>query len=197
MYKVIWMVFALACLAGLGWWIYPIREADRTLYAELSKSSNPDESDHHLSYSQHKRHNVCKQVWYQDETPLYFRIDSEDSELFFFRQHHQVEVIEQLENVNCIMQEELYYEDQVPMQKVRYLQAERASYNYNTQLFVAEKANLWKYQLEGHEPPTQMPQTQALMRATAQSVEFTLKGEKLNFVAHQMKATLNSKERAL
>ena len=126
-----------------------------------------------------------------------FRIDSDESELFFFRQNTKVEVVEQLGKVICIMQEELYYDGAKPMQRVRYLEAERACYNYNSHLFVAEDAKLWKYQLEGHTPPTKITHTNPLMRATAHSVEFTLKGEKLNFIAHQMKATMNSKERSL
>ena len=161
------------------------------------KSSNPETKETGISYSQQKREGVCKQIWYQDASPRYFCIESEDSELFFFRQNNKVEVVEQLGSVTCLMQEELFYEEGKPMQKVRYLEAERASYNYNTQLFVAEAVKLWKYQLGGHQPPDHLPKTNPLMQATARSVEFTLQGQKLNFVAHHMKATLNSKEGAL
>jgi hypothetical protein len=180
--------------------IIPIRRQDKTLYEELMKSSNPDSKEEGLSplsYSQHRREGVSKQIWYQDDAPLYFRIDSAESELFFFRQEGQIEVIEQLGSVACIMQEELFYEGEVPMQKIRYLEAEHACYNYNTHLFVARDVKLWKYQLEGHTPPAKIEHINPLMRATANSVEFTLQGKKLDFIAHQMKASVNSKERSL
>jgi hypothetical protein len=196
MYKLTVVFLGAALVIGIAWMVFPIRESDFALYNELLKSSNPDKNEAHLSYSQQKREGVCKQIWYQDEAPLYFRIDSDESELFFFRQNNKVEVVEELGKVTCVMQEELYFDGAKPMQKVRYLEAERACYNYNTQLFVAEEAELWKYQLEGHAPPQHKP-VNPLMRATAKSIEFTLKGEKLNFVAHQMKAILNSKERRL
>jgi len=196
MYKVIALLIGCAIILGMGWVIWPIRDKDYALYDELLKSSNPETQEANLSYSQQKREGVSKQIWYQDDSPLYFQIVSDESELFFFRQNNTVEVVEELGKVTCVMQEELYFEGTKPMQKVRYLEAERASYNYNNQLFVAEEVELWKYQLEGHEPPTHF-HSPAVMHAKAQSIEFTLKGEKLNFVAHRMKATVNGKERSL
>jgi hypothetical protein len=182
----------IALLLGIA--IFPIRERDYAYYEELLKSSNPPSEEALLSYSQQKREGVCKQIWYQDTTPLYFRIDSAESELFFFRQANQIEVIEQLGDVDCLMQEELYYEEGKPMQRVRHMKAIRACYNYNTHLFVAEEVKLWKYQLPGHSPPTHIDETNPVMRATAHSVEFTLHGNKLDFTAHQMRATMNVKE---
>jgi hypothetical protein len=197
MRKTIKYLCALVLVAAAALFIFPIRKSDYLLFDELLKSSNPETHSPLLSYSQQKREGVCKQIWYQDDGPLYFRINSEESELFFFRQSNRVEVVEQLGKVTCLMQEELYYENDKPMQRVRYLEAERAIYNYNSHLFVAEDAKLTKYQLEGHTPPTEIKHVNPLMRMKAQSVEFSLKGEKLNFIAHQMKATVNSKERSL
>ena len=53
---------------------------------------------------------------------------------------------------------------------------------------------MWHYQLEGHTPPLKIEGVNPLMSATAHSVEFTLKGEKLDFTAHQMRAEVNTKE---
>ena len=83
------------------------------------------------------------------------------------------------------------------MQKIRYLEAARASYHYNNHLFIAEDVKLWKYQVEGHQPPEEISGLAPLMTATAASVEFTLRGKKMDFVAHKMRATVNSKEREL
>lgn len=194
MFKTVACLFFILICGGAAVAIFPIRESDKRLYQELLKSSTADKDEIALTYSQQKREGVCKQIWYQDDSPLYFRIESAESELFFFRQQNQLEVIEQLGKVKCLMQEDLFYEEERPMQKVRYLEAERASYNYNTQLFIAEEVKLWQYKLEGHTPPAMIEDTKPLMNATAHSVEFTLKGEKLDFTAHQMRAELNSRE---
>lgn len=197
MFRIYLSLFSLAVVVGVSLLIFPCREKDYTAYEALVQSSNPLQNAPLLSYSQQKRGDVCKRVWYQDDTPLHIRIESPESELFFFQQDNKVEVIEQLGNVVCIMQEELYYDAGRPMQKVRYMEAERACYHYNSHLFVAEAVKLWKYQLPGHIPPESISDESPLMSATAHSVEFSLKGEKLDFIAHQMRATLNSKERAL
>jgi hypothetical protein len=197
MFKAVILLLGALLVITLGIVIFPIKERDYVLYDELLKSSNPETNEPNLSYSQQRREGVSKQIWFEDDSPLYCRIDSEESELFFFRQNNKVEVIEQLGEVYCLMQEDLYYEGEKPMQHVRYLEAKRASYNYNSHLFVAEDVKLWKYQLEGHAPPTTIEDRIPLMRATAHSVEFTLKGEKLDFIAHQMRATVNSKDKSL
>ncbi len=190
-------LIGLALALGLAWTIFPSGEKERAAYQELVKSSTPVENEALLSFSQHKRGEVRKRIWYQDDTPLHILIDSPESELFFFRQNHKVEMIEQLANVTCIMQEELFYKDGRPMQKVRYLEAVRGCYHYNTHLFVAEEVKLWKYLLEGHQPPETIDNGTPLMAATAESIEFSLKGKKLDFLAHKMRAILNSKEREL
>jgi len=197
MFKIQLFLLGAVLILVIGIGIFPCRSKDYALYDELLKSSNPESHEKLMSYSQQTRSDVRKQIWYQDETPLYMRIDSGESELFFFRQDNKVEVIEQLGKVTSIMQEELYYAAGKPMQKVRYLEAQRACYNYNSHLFVAEDVKLWKYQLEGHTPPETIQGATPLMRATAHSVEFTLKGEKLDFIAHQMRATVNTKDRTL
>jgi hypothetical protein len=197
--QAVMIILGALFVLAVGTLIFPIKKGDYSLYEALLQSSNPDTDDSLLSYSQQKREGVSKQIWCQDDTPLFFRIDSDESELFFFRQHGRVEVQELLGKVACIMQEELYFEGTKPMQQVRYMEAERASYNYNSHLFVAEGVKLWKYRLDGHTPPlkTLFFDATPLMQATAHTVEFSLKGEKLDFVAHRMKATLNSNERSL
>lgn len=212
MFKKFLFLSAFVLLLGISYGIIHIRPKDYALYEELLKSSRPEQESPLLSYSQQVREGVCKQIWYQDANPLYFRIESEESELFFFHQENQIEVVEQLEKVSCIMQEELFYllpdgrevseidhstRDAEPMQRIRYLEAERACYNYTTQQFVAEEAKLWKFELQGHQAPQHFDKTKPTMSGTAQCVEFSLKGKQLNFQAHRMKATFNPKEELL
>ena len=84
-----------------------------------------------------------------------------------------------------------------PMQLIRYMQADKATYDYASQLFVAEDVKLWKYKLEGHEPPSALEQTDFLMSGTARSVEFAFKGEKFDLQAHSLKATFDPEREML
>lgn len=196
-FKTYLLLFGLGTVLGLVLHIYPCKQKDYAAYAALLQSSNPLQNEAVSSCSQQKRTEVRKRIWYQDDAPLHIRIESPESELFFFQKNNQIEVTEQLGSVVCIMQEELYYEAGKPMQKVRYMEGESACYHYHSHLFVAQNVKLWKYQLEGHIPPETFLEGSPIMSATAHSVEFILKGEKLDFTAHQMRAKLNTKEHAL
>lgn len=85
----------------------------------------------------------------------------------------------------------------IPMQLVRYFEAEKASYNYTSQLFCAKSVKLWKYRLQGHNPPISFDRETPLMSGTARSVEFLMKGKELNFTAHTLKATFDPKKGAV
>lgn len=85
----------------------------------------------------------------------------------------------------------------IPVQYLRYFEAEKASYNYNSQLFVAQSVKLWKYRMPGHTLPLSLAGQTPLMSGTAQSVEFLLKGEKMNFTAHVLKATFDPRKGAV
>jgi hypothetical protein len=189
-----WVLTAISlCLiVGLGITLFPIRSSDYALYDALMAPCSSENTKTPLVYSQQRREEVCKQIWLQDSSPLYCRIDSEKSELFFFRKNHKIEVVEQLGKVTCVMQEELYFEGEQPMQRVCYLEAEQACYNYNSHLFVAESVELWKIQLEGHMLPTEIEKKTPLLYATAGSLAFSLERGKFDFTAEQFKATLTS-----
>ncbi|MCC5832402.1 MAG: hypothetical protein JJU12_05095 [Chlamydiales bacterium] len=173
-----------------GFSISRITDKDREKYRELIERSSPTQKPL-LSFSQQTREGVLKEIWYQEKDPLYIRIESADSELFFFHREGRIEVVEELESVVCLMQEELFYEEDKPMQHIRYMEAKRASYNYNTQLFVSEEAKLWKYRLQGHDPVLSVEGETPLMSGTADRVEFTFRGKQLDFQAHRLKAIFN------
>ena len=80
----------------------------------------------------------------------------------------------------------------IPMQIVRYLEADTASYHYKKDLFVADNVRISSYAVPGHELVEAIDPKKTLMNGTAKSVEFSLSGKDLNFKAHQLKATLFS-----
>jgi hypothetical protein len=187
-------LFLAALLIGIS--ICRVTEKDQDAYQDLLESSTLAKQPL-ISYSRQAREGVLKEIWYQSKEPLYIRIESDDSELFFFHQEGRIEIVEQLEKVVCLMQEELFFEKGKPMQHIRYMEAKHANYNYTTQLFIGEEAKLWKYCLEGHEPVTSVEGLIPIMSGTADSIEFTFKGKDVNFQARHLKATLNSKKKLL
>lgn len=205
----LFLVLFLAAALSLGILCFPIRSGDYLLFEALTKSSHPEESQAQLTFSRQKREQVSKQIWFQNEPPLLCRIDSKESDLFFVRNNDHIEVVEELNDVCCVMQEELYYllpggketislleavPEAVPMQRFRYLEAKKACYNYLSNLFIAEDVKLWKFQTAGHAfptPPFQSDKLEPLMQAEAESVEFTFQDAKIDFIAHHMRAMLN------
>lgn len=173
---------------------------DRLFYERLMENSTLEKAESLINRSKQTRQEVSKKIWYQEEGPLFVSIKSADSELFFFHQGGTIEVVEHLENVTCLMQEELYYllpggkkthdpeTGGQPMQLIRFVEADKACYHYNTQLFLAEDVKISRYCVEGHTPVSSLKGAQLLMKGVAQRAEFTLQGDKLDFQAHRMKA---------
>ncbi len=86
--------------------------------------------------------------------------------------------------------------DLIPMQAVRYLEAEKALFDYKTQHFVAEGVKLWEYLLPGHQLVARIEaETPAVMSGTAKSAEIKMDGKKFDFQATQMRVSIyNNKE---
>lgn len=180
----------VAALIGMSLLRSPKKDA--TLFQKLMESSSMKKN--HLLYTESLRSNVVKEVWFQEKERHQMRIHSKDSVLFFFNEGKEIEVVEQMGDVECLFQEKLFFQEGIPMQEVRFLKAKKGSYNYTTGLFIAENVFLSKYHLAGHALPKTPLEMQPLMQGKAEFVEFTLKGEKIDFKAHQFSATFDPKK---
>lgn len=81
----------------------------------------------------------------------------------------------------------------VPMQLVRFIDAEDAQYEYKADRFIADNVRISRYAMPGHELKEGAKQVKPLMSGTAKRVEFSLKGNgnDLNFKAYHLKATFH------
>ncbi len=77
----------------------------------------------------------------------------------------------------------------VPMQRIRYLEADRGVQNYTDNLFTAEQVTLSRYLTTGHTLTDDLQAGQVLMKGLARSIDFSLGGGSIQFRAHQFKAT--------
>ncbi|MCP5469058.1 MAG: hypothetical protein H7A36_00940 [Chlamydiales bacterium] len=163
----------------------PLLRSDKGSYEELVRSSEPQKV---RALCQQARDGVSKQVWSLDAH--YCAIESRHSELFFFTDRGEVDVIEELEDVECLVQECLYYKEGAPMQTVRFLRAKEASYNYFAELFEATGVKMWTYELPGHEPPKSVGGLEPTLVGRAERVDLKLKGRAFDLNAHHFQGTM-------
>ncbi len=77
----------------------------------------------------------------------------------------------------------------VPMQVIRYLEADNGTYHYKTNAFVAREVKIRRFITAGHELVESIEGLDPLMVGVARAVEFSLGREDINFKAHHLKAT--------
>ncbi|MFN0065538.1 MAG: hypothetical protein ACKVOH_04795 [Chlamydiales bacterium] len=191
MYKLLIFLF-VATAALMAFFLFPLREADLIAYADLVKSSNPTTEktrNQLISFCQQFREGVSKKIWLHDR---FCSIESDSSNLYFFSEKEQVEVVEELERVRCTMQEKLFFEKGEPKQLVRYIEANKGCYHYNTQLFIADNVHIWTYKLEGHTLPKTFEEYTPVMAGRARSIELSLKGSAFDLKAQQFRALVEA-----
>ena len=219
----IFLFVAAAMLVG----IIPVGARDHAQYRALVRQSRPEEGDNVAYSGQQQRKGVQKDVWYiEGSQRLHFRITSSDSVVRFSQEGNDTVIIEDMNDVLCYMQVQLYYllpdgqeavqdergmwilrqnkEDTVPtsiditqpgvlpMQIIRIITADNASYHYVDGLFEAESVELARYAVPSHTLVDTIAGIKPLMTGVAQSVQFSLGGDGLNFKAQHLKATIFS-----
>lgn len=193
----------------------------RDYWAVMEASDSSHGNEVVLPYTaKQQRHHIHKHLWINSaEENKEIAVRSEDAELVLDRHDEDTEVIEHMRNVQCYMQEELYYSlsdgrevvkkpngsfygrdgdpidvgdgPLLPMQIIRYMEADAASYYYKSDQLIAEQVTLSRYAIPGHELVESLENMTPLMTGVAQSIECTLDGQDPQFKAHQIKAILH------
>jgi len=92
---------------------FRITPKDRALYAEIeakAKSSQSQSQEGPSTFAQQLRQKVVKEFWLNQHLKRQLiRIQSTGSELFFFPEQKGMEIVEQMDGVDCVIQEEFYY----------------------------------------------------------------------------------------
>jgi hypothetical protein len=81
-----------------------------------------------------------------------------------------------------------------PMQRVRHVDAEKATYYYKRDLLSAETVNLTRFTEVSHRMPDAWEVISPMMHGMAESVKFSMVGSDPSFKAYHLKLTLYSKE---
>jgi hypothetical protein len=142
------------------------------------------------------RHNVRKDIWFtqEDATRLQYRVESESSILTLAPRQGKFEIVENLKNIKCWMQEKLICDPAHPSQQVRFLQATDGIYRLSQQQFLANSVALSLFRLPGHTLATPTNTHRAFLRGTADDVSFSISGKTPQFEAHHFTASLRQEE---
>lgn len=225
-------VFALvsaiiAVIIGSWFFYFKIASSDNAdAYHALVEAANPINSNFKVSpYKAHqKRRGIQKDIgWVQGSERLQIQLSSSASTLVLDNQESGLEILEKMQDVKCLMQEELYYllpdgreavrqpngkvvvRNQDPdqessqidpampgillRQRLRYLEADDATYFYNSDKFVADKVKIYRYDIPSHDIPKVIRDIKPVMSGTAESVVFSFSDRNVNFTAIKLKAT--------
>lgn len=204
----------------------PSKKEEEAYRLLMSRAENARKESKSTPYNaKQERTGVLKQVFFMEgPNRQQLRLFATDAQLVFdHRSNEETEIVENMKNVKCLMQEELFYllpdgreavaqsdgrllikhEDPKepeswltkdapglkPMQIVRYMEADRASYFYSNDKFVANQVNLSRHILPGHQMVLTIDKkSKPMMSGIAETVEFSMSGQ-LNFKATNMKAS--------
>ncbi|KIC75454.1 hypothetical protein DB42_AC00600 [Neochlamydia sp. EPS4] len=106
------ILLLIALLSGIVWQIGQVNEKDELEYRKLLAASQSSKSAMQLnSYTaRQEREGVQKDIYfYKRGERLHMRLIADAAQLLLKQQDSHPQVVEHLQNVKCLMQEELYY----------------------------------------------------------------------------------------
>jgi len=186
------------CLACLVSWMtfHQTQHDDADLQAlqDTADCSQREQSGGLVSYCQQFREGITKDLVFRDGPPRCCHLTSRQSELFLFKQEKSLEIVEELDDVYCVLQEELYKTaDGTPMQILHTLQAQRACYDYTSQTLTAADAYVCKYRVPSHDFAIglqHLKQHKAMMTAKARHVTLHVRAHDYDVAAKGLTLTM-------
>lgn len=142
------------------------------------------------------REGVRKEIWFtqEDASRLQYRIESDSSVLTLAPRDGKFDIIENLSNIRCWMQEKLYEVSNASMQQIRFLQAKEGTYYFRQQQFLANAVALSLFRLPGHQLQTPESTREAFLKGNAADISFSVSGKTPQFEAHQFTASLRQED---
>jgi hypothetical protein len=195
------MIFTtfVTILLTFGWLfkLVYLSSADRDRYKTMMRSGRALAKASKGKQTCQHRAGVRKDLWLsqQDRTRLHYRIDSKSSVLTLLPIDDKVDIIENLQQIQCWMQDRLYAQGPTMMQQMRFFEADTGTYQYSTQKFTANTVALSLFRMPGTKLPATVDPHAAFLRGIAQDVSFAIAGKTTQFQAQRFKATLMSEEK--
>lgn len=189
--EILFTLMSLAILASGVAYFFKNTSHDEAAYRQLMQSADEREpSTKPVAYeTQQERIGVGKEFFFlKGNERLACRLKSETSDLKVDYQDGKTTVVEHLQQVHCLMQEELL-SGPPSGQLVRSLDAKKATYHYQTDQLHAEGVVIERYRLPGHQLGQSLKGGELLMKGHAKEASFALSGKKLSLQAKVLDAT--------
>lgn len=185
--KATWVFRICTPLAGLLWiaffCFYPLNTSSES--PAFTKTENREVR------AFQNRYGVSKEVWLARKERKCFRsrLLSESSVVTLHNKGSKFELVEDLENVQCWMQDR---ESSPEMQEIRLITASHGKLNGNTHQFTAENVDLIIYQTPGEDPPESFyPPTCSHLHGNAKSISLTIEKKHPHFEAEEIDLCFN------
>ena len=180
------------CIAAFIFTFGTYTQANVDIYHQLINHAKDNESSEYLS-KQHRTGTQKDFLFYNKGQRLQMLLQSDTADLVFELHDKQINLIEEMDQVRCCVQEALYYTDNEPMQQILYLDTPKATYHYQNKLFKAEEVQISRYILKGHELPTSFEKPEkTLISGKAKHVEFSFKDNQFTFNADDFNAVFQN-----
>lgn len=185
------MLLVIITLAW-GWFFLRVRPVDRSKVLNLLERQIQSKKEF-LSAHQ-TRLKVTKNIWLtqDDNSRLHHRIVSKSSLLVLKPNGGKLKLIEELNQINCLMQERIYYNNGLAMQQVRSLKAKAGEYHFLEKQLLSQGVSISVYKLNTHILPQEILSITPIFSGNAENIslitlgktpEFQAKG----FIAHMYK----------
>lgn len=189
---------------------------DLAAYKAMLSEANGDSREEQKLDSLHTRQNVQKDAYIaRKNAVMQFRLKSKDAQLSLQRAHGDTDIIETMEDVTCWLQESLLYRfgngvtissqdlfwpslypaavalHAAPEQRLLYLEANKATYDYSKEKFFADDARIWRYVVPGHTLTEEIDKQKAMISGVAEHVVITFGTNGIMFSSVGFKAAIS------
>jgi hypothetical protein len=186
------LLFWGVILSGL----FTFRAEDKKSYQDLLtlKSENREKSSLSKPLIQ-KRQKVRKDIFVPEEkNRLHLSLKSEESDLSIRMQNGKPEIVENLKNLECFMQDKLFENTNCEkMQQIRHFTAKEGTYLFPSHKFYTQKVDLSFQTCLGHTLPSTLDESQSFLSGYASEVSFLLSQKNPAFTASHLKAKIREK----
>jgi hypothetical protein len=184
----------------LAWgWIFKIlhlSSSDIQFLERVKKKGKAIATSLQTQSTEQYRVGVRKDLWLtqEDRSRLHYRIESQKSTLTLVPINDKLDMIENLQQIHCWMQDKIYKQGDEMMQQIRFFEATDGTYRYSEERFAANDVALSLFRLRGTDLPYITDPSKAFLRGVAQDVSFSVVGKTTRFQAGRFKASLISQQ---
>lgn len=178
---------SITCVAS----IFRFSKQDEKVYNKLLLTTSEGSKGSSKSYTAlQERKGMQKDIYFtKHASRLHAQLRGIDSLLVLEQSEGKMKMVEKMKNVSCVMQDELYEENGKPMQTLRNIAAQEATYDYKSGFVLAHDVVISCYTLPGHTLITSLNGQKPIMEGRAKTVEFSLKEKSPKFSADHLKAS--------